>query len=356
VLFPKYEAKALLQLPEPPRQGEQRNNNNAIELPVFKRVAAAYASPAELRAYLDAKRLRQSPAAARLLTLAERPGFWDHAVRPVLPFTRRDQKEFGDIKDAAANFLIGVELTAAGRSEELTSQMVGTLAGYLVNALIREKVRGWVIAGKAESLGTAKTLQADIVRAQLDIELLERRAQDMKAILSKYPDSARMEARQVVSVNPSEGGERFLSPLAQLVGFESAISQRRELIRRSEREIRQKELLAVFFDGAERAVEADVTIETLMPALRQLEVKTFAAVDLAQEWAQEAKFRIAGALDSFAVMPSQYGVRGSVLVSEMQSRTPGYLAFMLGLLGMVIIIGIAVVTAGVRATGLSGTS
>ena len=53
-----------------------------------------------------------------------------------------------------------------------------------------------------------------------------------------------MDARQVVSVNSAEGGERYLSPLAQLVGAESAISQRREMIRRWQREVSQKEILA----------------------------------------------------------------------------------------------------------------
>jgi hypothetical protein len=51
---------------------------------------------------------------------------------------------------------------------------------------------------------------------------------DIKAILTKYPEAAKIESRQVVSVQ--EGGFRFLGPITQLVGIESILAdQRRNL-------------------------------------------------------------------------------------------------------------------------------
>ncbi len=342
-LFPKYEAVALLQFPEPARQAER------LELSAYKRVAASYASPTQLRAYVESAGLQQSAAAARLLGQAERSSFWDRAASPVLPFTRRDQREFGDIKDAAANVLLGLDLAADARSPELASQMIDVLAAYFTNAVVRERIRSWVLAGRADSVGAAKALQADIVRAELDIQLLERRAQDMKAILSRYPDAARMDARQVVSVNPNEGGERFLSPLAQLVGFESAISQRREQIRRWERELKQKQLLAGFFDAAEQAVNTTTTLDQLLLALQKLGAKSFAEADPAQEWVKEATLRVNGALDNFAVMRDQFGVRNGIRVTEVAMRTPARLALLLFLLGIVAVAGVAFLRASLRA-------
>ena len=129
------------------------------------------------------------------------------------------------------------------------------LAGYYINAVVRERIRAWTLAGKVDAQAQEKGVRADILRAELDIELYGRRADDMKAMLARYPDAARMDSRQVVSVNPSEGGERYLSPLAQLVGAESAISQRRELIRRWQRELKQKTVLAQFYAKADALLD-----------------------------------------------------------------------------------------------------
>jgi hypothetical protein len=57
---------------------------------------------------------------------------------------------------------------------------------------------------------------------------------DIKAILTKYPASAKIENRQLVSVQ--EGGSRFLSPVTQLVGIESALADQRRNLAELERE------------------------------------------------------------------------------------------------------------------------
>ncbi len=270
--FPKFEATALLQFPEAQksaeRQGEPRPLDqrpvdpkaNVIELAAYKRVAASYDSAAQLRAYLKAAGLTDRPGAERLLIQAQTQSFWDRVSTPVLPYSRRDQREFGDIKDASATTMLGLELTADARAASIAHSMVEVLAGYYVNAVVRERIRAWVLAGKVESQSLEKNVRADILRAELDIELYRRRAEDMKAVLARYPDAARMDSRQVVSVNPSEGGERYLSPLAQLVGAESAISQRQEMIRRWQRELKQKTVLAQFFSKADELLKGEVEV------------------------------------------------------------------------------------------------
>lgn len=339
VVFPKFEATAQLQFPESVR---------AVELTAFKRVSASYAAYAPLKNYVDARELPDSPAASRLLAQSERLAFWDSAARPVLPFSRRDQKEFGDVKDAAAATLLGLDLRADARTEAVAAEMVAILGGYFTNAVMRERIRSWVLAGQADTVGAAKILQADMVRAELDLQLLDRRVLDMKAILAKYPDAARMDARQVVSVNPTEGGERFLSPLAQLVGFESTLSQRREQIKRWERDLKQKQLLAGFFSSAEGVIDSTALVEHLLPALRQLAATTFAEGSESQEWVNEAALRVNGALDNFEVTRGQFSLRDGFRVGGVPSRSPVRLALLFAGLGLGTIGGIAFLRASFR--------
>ena len=105
---------------------------NVIELAAYKRVAASYDSVAQLGAYLEAAGLSGRPGAARLLKQAENPSFWGKVAAPVLPFSRRDQKEFGDIKDASATTMLGLELTADARTESVAQDMVD-IAGWLLH-------------------------------------------------------------------------------------------------------------------------------------------------------------------------------------------------------------------------------
>jgi hypothetical protein len=366
LLFPKFEATALLQFPEPqksgerpgePRPPEQRPLDpkaNVIELAAYKRVAASYDSAAQLGAFLDAAGLKSRPGAARLLKQAENPGFWDNVAAPVLPFSRRDQKEFGDIKDASATNMLGLELTADARTDSVAQDIVDLLASYYINAVVRERIRAWTLAGKVDAQSLEKGVRADILRAELDIELYARRADDMKAILARYPDAARMDSRQVVSVNQAEGGERYLSPLAQLVGAESAISQRRELIRRWQRELKQKTILAQFFASADALLYREVEVVKLLAELKALAAKTFSHAESSQEWNQEAALRVNGALDNFEVMQGQFGVRNGIRTGSVASRSPLRLAGLGILAGLALLGAVAFLRAALEAVRSEG--
>lgn len=313
-IFPKYEATGQLRSPD------------AIDLATFKRVAASYGSPQRLSAFIEGRGLQQSPAAARLLLQAKEPEFWERAATPALSFTKRDQRELGELKDAAVAAILGLDLRCDARTPAVAAEMVHILAEYYTNAVMHERTRNWIQAGLSESIGAAKSVEASIVRAELDVGLLERRVQDMKGILAKYPAAERMDTRQVVSVNPGDQSERFLSPLAQLVGFESAISQRREQIQRWKRELRQKQLLAGFFGDALAAAESSPLVVKLLPSLKELAATKFMA-DGSEEWAREASLRVLGQLDSFSVALGQFDLRSdSVRVTEVSLRRPSRLA------------------------------
>lgn len=360
-LFPKFEATALLQFPEvqkdlgtPKDPGAlrdpeaQKRLSNHIELAAYKRVSASYEAVEPLAAYFNAARLSGQAASERLLRQAESPGFWSETASPILPFSRRDQKEFGDIKDASGTTVLGLELTANARSGGLASEMITVLAGYFTNAFVRERIRSWILAGKVESQSQLKALKADNLKADLDIKLYKGRAEDLKALLARYPDSVKMDSRQVVSVNPAEGGERYLSPLAQLVGVETSISQKREAITRLQRDLLQKEVLAKYFAAADELVDREPEAGKLLAGLRALASATFGHAPTEEEWSKEAEFRVSGALDNFEVMLGQFGVRNGIRVEAVASRSPWRLAG-LGLgLGLVLFGAVAFVLAAFR--------
>lgn len=343
-LFPKVEATAMLQFPERQEKREipkleiPKLEIPNVDLQAYRRVAATYDSRQSLQAYLQAAGEPDSSATQRLLQRSREADFLSGAAVPVLPYTKRDQKQFGDIKDAEPTRLLGLELNAAARTEPIATEMIRLLARYIGDAVIRERIRAWVLAGKTDSGATARTIHAAIVRTKLEIELSERRAEDMKSIITRYPEANRMDAQQVLYVNPEGGTERFLSPLAQLVGAESSISHGREQITRMERDLRQKELLFPFFLAAEPMVDQYLEASKLITALSALAGKMFGAVDTQQEWAREAALRVGGALEFFAEMQNQIGIRSEVSARAAPGRTPLTVAI-LGMLAGVGLVG-----------------
>jgi hypothetical protein len=228
--------------------------------------------------------------------------------------------------------------------------MVDILGDFYANAVMRERIRSWIVSGQSEAIATAKQVEAAIVRAELDVALFERRVQDMKQILAKYPGVERMDTRQVISLNARDESQRFLSPLAQVVGFESAISERREQILRWSRELKQKQLLAGFFVDALPIVDESATVQELLPRLQELASKRFSAADSSQEWVREASLKVFGALDGFSVQLKQFALReNSVRVNAAQMRKPLPLAGMFSALGVLAIVAFGLVRASVPA-------
>lgn len=350
--FPKFEAKALLVFPE--KQSLPSGNklfdvpNNVIELPVYKRIEASYDSTEQLSGWLAANGLIESPVAQRLIKQSANSKFWNAVSAPVLPFSKLDQKTYGDIKDASSTQLIGLQLTADARTGSMAAEMIDIMARYYTDAVLRERVRAWVVEGQVEAQGTAQLLRGEIVRSELEISLATRRVEDMKAIIARYPEASRMDSRQVVSVNEADGGDRYLSPIAQLVGAETKISQQKEQIRRLERRIQQRELLASFFSEASGLVNATLNTEQLLKGLTRLADRHFSSTDGKQEWVKEARLRVNGALDNFTAMQNQFGVRNGVAVSEVASRDPARLGVLGLLLGLGLLGGLAFLRAAVR--------
>jgi hypothetical protein len=337
--FPKQVAAGLLETPgvtlpsevrertpEQERTGElesQVGKTRPVTLHEYRRVMSGYSTAAALQDFLSAANI-QGPAAQRLLVQAESPAFWDGVASPVLPFSRRDAREFGDIRDAASNALVGLELSTNARDAATASEMLGIMARYLTNALLRERVRTWVLRHSTDASSKEKALQADIIEARMKIDSMGRRIHDFKEILARYPDSAKLDSRQVISI--TEGSDRFLSPLAQLVAADTSITQLRESITRKERQARQYAFQERFFQETDRMLQSNLTVADLIPGLAALASKQLEGVDQQADWAQEIALRIQADVAGFSSALASFGIRNEPRVSAASARDPLRLA------------------------------
>ena len=356
--FPKWNAEALLETPgvvipsQEPRDRERTNEAEPkvkvqyVTLSEFRKMASAYSSDIALNEYLVAAKKAETPAGSRLARQAQGPGFWSRVASPVLPFSRRDAREFGDLKDAASDSLVGVDLATDARTPELANEMLGVVSNYFSNALIRERIRGWVLKNRGEAPAKQKALRAEVVDAQMKIETMGHRIQDLKTVLARYPEAAKLESRQVVNI--TEGSDRFLSPVAQLVAAETSISQLKETIARKERQARQFDLAERYFADADEKLKTTVLATDLVPALAALTAKRYEGIDPETEWAREVIFRVQADLAGFSSALSSFGVRNQPRVEQAMSRDPARLAAFGAGLGILVLGLVAFIRASLR--------
>jgi len=337
ILFPQTKASAMLQVPREFMVFQLRDARevaHVVDLQSYKRMIGAYGSRAILKAYLEGRGEQNSVAARRLLDLAGKTDFWSDTLVPVLPYSRLDQRRFGELKESARTTLIGLELHTTARTEDAAARSVTLLADYVANAWIREEIRAWILSTKAYVVSSEAAIQAEILRAEFDIRMSEQRAEDMKSIIARYPDAKRVDTQQVLSVTPTEGVERFFSPLMQLVGAESMISTRRERIVRHKREVQQVGLLLPFLIAAEEAVNQQLDGAKLMVQLKDLANSNLNETAGAEDWAAEMTWGVKAALRSFEEARGQMAIRTEVELLPSLAREPFRLAVMGGVLGV----------------------
>lgn len=336
-IFPEYRVTGLLHL----SPFKAKDRAAILDLQTYKRIAGSYGSQSALKAFLAGRPDAESEAARRLLALGADPDFWSDAITPVLSFSKADQRRFGEFKDGSPA-LVGLELRTSARTEEAAAQIGKLLADYVGTAWIREEVRAWLLTSKGYAASRESAIRAEILRAELDIQMSERRVDDMKSIMERYPDAKRMEAPPGTGVSGGEGSDRFLSPMMQLVGAESTISARREVILRLKREARQIAILAPFYAQAEKAVDSVFDGGKLLESLEKAAVAAFPEEQLKEDWAAEAAVGVRSELQSFAESRRQTGLRSAVELVRAPSRDPQKLAFIGALAGVALLLLVAV--------------
>jgi hypothetical protein len=121
------------------------------------------------------------------------------------------------------------------------------------------------------------------------------------------------------------------------------------MIRRWQRESKQKQVLAEYFAGAELLVDQESNVTKLLPALKSLSSRTFASIDPAPEWRREAALRVDGALENFEVMRGQFGVRNGIRISGASGRSPVRLGLMAAGIGLAMLGALAFLRASLAA-------
>lgn len=213
--------------------------------------------------------------------------FWSKSVRYRSALRRDDIQEAPsvDLRNAST---LGLELSVMATNEEQAKRLQQAMISQIREAIRLEGVRNLIYDRQNLIIDKRPALQQKLFDKQLATQLNRNRIDDMKRLLDRYPELRQIERNTVVSVQ--DGGGRFLSPLAQIVALESAISEDASLIKATEHELERLSLYEQIIantDGPLQDIRSGHDLIQLLSArttqLQQHDTSSSAAAEVRQD-------------------------------------------------------------------------
>jgi LPS O-antigen subunit length determinant protein (WzzB/FepE family) len=275
LLLAQYESRGLFLTP-------------GVAVDAHKRYEAALDNRSRLEQFLDLSGNADSPAADVIRKVME-SGTFSEAARPVFAFTEKDAKAFG-VKVEDANKLVGMELSLRRKTPEGVAP-VQVLAEYVRDAMIKVDLEDFVLDQCLANEIRDRELRNEHIRNEFEIAQERLRAENLRRIMAATPGAQNIENRQVVSLE--NGGERFLSPAAQLVAAEITIS---DLALEEQERGRQRvsaQLRKEYYCRANAALAAPITGRKLLDELDKIRAEVFATRDMTSDVVEETENALA---------------------------------------------------------------
>ena len=206
----------------------QMTAKEKFSIPAYKAYSPAIANCSRFLEFVREKNLITGGEFRRLEKKLKEPDDLNRLMTPVYAYTKEDTRDLGRLSKEDFNYLLGLGIEYEGSSPKAAVRFIKVLAAYIRDAILRGRINEFVFSKFDEAQDESLKNENLIYSGNFDMRQLEKKRDEFKAILKKYPESGRSEIRQVISVENT--GYRYLSPATQLVGIESNISDIREKI------------------------------------------------------------------------------------------------------------------------------
>lgn len=212
-----------------------------------------------------ARRQLESASVDRVLRLITAPRTRAEMLVPVYGATRADLRELGEQSKPVENLALAIQISY-GASDPLEATKGAQLLGDFVGeSLFTSQAAALVLKRREQYESQAVAVDNRLIKNRFAIETTGDKIKRLQVLRTEFPDLANSSSRQVVSV--ADGGARYLSPNAQLVGLESWMADLREEIATNERNRNVSRLLATYYRTAGELVNDNLLSRELLAAL-----------------------------------------------------------------------------------------
>jgi len=276
-----YRSEGFYQLGNPEKRIEinektpsEKESFIGIPIPLYKKSAPQFFNPNRLLLFASQEKLLSEKDLNIIKTNFQTERDINKWITPVFAYSKGDMRELAQMPKDESNSVLGLNLSYEADSPQKAYNHVRFFGQYVRDCLLYVSLYDYIKNEYSKTISGLSENENDIIDLQFKLLQNTKKMLDIKAILTKYPEAAKIESRQLVSVQ--EGGFRFLGPVTQLVGIESILADQRrnlaELEREKEKLIIQREYFLKCNDALNKI---DRHGEMIFSQLKSIKVELF---------------------------------------------------------------------------------
>ena len=232
-----FRSDGFYQLGNPEKKIEEtEKNKNFIGIPItlYKKSAPQFFNPNRLYSFASQEKSFSEKDLNSIKMNFQTEESIKKWITSVFAYAKEDTREFAQLPTDESNSVLGLKLSYEADSPQKAYSYVRFFGQYVRDCLLYVSLYEYVKDEYSKVISELSKNENDIIDLQFNLLQNIKKMLDIKAILTKYPEAVKIENRQLVSVQ--EGGFRFLAPVTQLVGIESALADQRRNLAGLERE------------------------------------------------------------------------------------------------------------------------
>ncbi len=238
-----------------------------MSFPEYKRLQASIAAPHRWANFAKTRSAAEVAPFAGITQILNDSKKLQNLIEPIYPVTKAELKQLPDAasKDDTANSISGLRISFQAADPGTAQHCVRVLGEFVRDTAILMDYRDSIHARHTEYLNRQKKYENSVIDAKYQLEQVEIKRDAMQKILHSYPESAKADNRQLVSI--AEGGERYLSPVTQLVALESQIADINQSLPKIVRDQRINSIYLAYSDKVSSLADKSTSGDAFLKAL-----------------------------------------------------------------------------------------
>ncbi|MEI6662355.1 MAG: hypothetical protein WCL01_09525 [Comamonadaceae bacterium] len=255
---------------------------DVINASSYKRYESILRNGSNLEKFLERSPQLNKDTASVILGVSESPSGMQELIKPEFALTAKDQKLFGiNNANEKSDAMIGIRVKFEGNVPSLGAPIV-VLGAYIRDTVLRLNVESGITENCLKNQAFAQSMRIEKIKGELAIKQEQARAKTLRSLKGSSAGGV----SQLISIE--KGGERFLSPQAQLNAVEITISELMlEQVTR-DNEVNISEIRKAYYCKAMQTIDKPTNMGAVLAEMKVIQEGIFKDLDSSKPFVVQA--------------------------------------------------------------------
>jgi LPS O-antigen subunit length determinant protein (WzzB/FepE family) len=224
-------------------------------------------------------------------------------IEPEYAYSKSELKDLTQNTRDIKNFVIGVKLFSEQSKPEQARAVVMVIGEFIKENILYCKLRDYIGIQLNKSKTSSKKYDNFIINDEFKLRQLKVKRSDIEELLKKYPEAKAMVNRELFTFQLS--GQRYLSPVAQVIGIESHVADVKENLAQNQRRKQLADLKLLFFLELKKHLKSEMFGDSLLSMCIKLLDTFFDKEDFPGDVIREVRNELAVDFDNFSAFKGE---------------------------------------------------